>query len=95
MHAAVGPDDAEGAVRRAVGGNGVAQTELLIALADEWGFAVASPRDPERRHHDIRRRKQSLPILILRESASEEDMERIATLYKGEEIGPDRGLVRH
>jgi geranylgeranyl diphosphate synthase type I len=38
---------------------------------------------------DIRRRKQSLPILILRESASEEDLERIATLYNSEEIDPD------
>lgn len=38
---------------------------------------------------DIRRRKQSLPILILRESAREEELERMADLYKQEEIGPD------
>ena len=48
--------------------------------ADETGKDAAD---------DIRRRKQSLPILILREQASEADMERIAALYKSEEIGPD------
>lgn len=48
--------------------------------ADETGKDAAD---------DIRRRKQSLPILILRESASEEDLERIAALYKAEEIGPE------
>lgn len=48
--------------------------------ADETGKDAAD---------DIRRRKQSLPILILRESASEEDMERITELYKGEEIGEE------
>lgn len=38
---------------------------------------------------DIRRRKQSLPILILRQSASEDDLERLAVLYQGDEIDPD------
>lgn len=38
---------------------------------------------------DIRRRKQSLPILILRERANEEDQARITALYNQEEIGPD------
>jgi geranylgeranyl diphosphate synthase type I len=38
---------------------------------------------------DIRRRKQSLPILILRERANEEDRETISALYKQEEVGAD------
>lgn len=38
---------------------------------------------------DIRRRKQSLPILILRERATEEDQEQISALYGQEEIGPE------
>lgn len=48
--------------------------------ADETGKDAAD---------DIRRRKQSIPILILREHASEEDLERLAVLYKGEEIDPE------
>lgn len=38
---------------------------------------------------DIRRRKQSLPILILRERANEEDLERMSALYGQEEISPE------
>ena len=38
---------------------------------------------------DIRRRKQSLPILILRNRASEEDSERLTSLFKQEEINPE------
>lgn len=38
---------------------------------------------------DIRRRKQSLPILILRQQASDEDRETISALYKQEEVGVD------
>lgn len=48
--------------------------------ADETGKDAAD---------DIRRRKQSLPILILRARASEEDRERLAKLYQAEEIAPE------
>jgi geranylgeranyl diphosphate synthase type I len=51
-----------------------------------WSPAQETGKDAA---DDIRRRKQSLPILILREHASEEDLERIADLYKQEEIGPE------
>jgi geranylgeranyl diphosphate synthase type I len=51
-----------------------------------WSPAQETGKDAA---DDIRRRKQSLPILILREQASEEDRQRIADLYKQEEIGPD------
>jgi geranylgeranyl diphosphate synthase type I len=51
-----------------------------------WSPAQETGKDAA---DDIRRRKQSLPILILRESANEEDRERISALYKQEEIGPD------
>lgn len=52
----------------------------IWAPADETGKDAAD---------DIRRRKQSLPILILRQEASTEDLERIEELYKGEEIDAD------
>jgi geranylgeranyl diphosphate synthase, type I len=51
-----------------------------------WSPATETGKDAA---DDIRRRKQSLPILILRESASAEDRKGIATLYQQEEIGPD------
>ena len=45
--------------------------------AEETGKAAAD---------DLRRRKQSLPVLILRAAASEEDAERIETIYRSEEL---------
>jgi geranylgeranyl diphosphate synthase type I len=51
-----------------------------------WSPAQETGKDAA---DDIRRRKQSLPILILRESATPEDLEQIATLYQQEEIGPE------
>ncbi|HWV23147.1 MAG TPA: polyprenyl synthetase family protein [Thermomicrobiales bacterium] len=38
---------------------------------------------------DIRRRKQSLPILMLRERASDDDIARLNALFSQEEIDPD------
>lgn len=38
---------------------------------------------------DIRRRKQSLPILLLRQAATEEERDRLADLYGGSEIDDD------
>jgi geranylgeranyl diphosphate synthase, type I len=38
---------------------------------------------------DIRRRKQSLPILMLRAQANDDDAARLDALYRGDEIGPD------
>lgn len=38
---------------------------------------------------DLRRRKQTLPVLILREKASEEDAERLRELYAQESISED------
>lgn len=51
-----------------------------------WSPAEETGKDAA---DDIRRRKQSLPILILRDRCSEEDRERISSLYGLEEIGPD------
>lgn len=48
--------------------------------ADETGKDAAD---------DIRRRKQSLPILILRERASGEDRDRLVELYQDEEVDPE------
>lgn len=39
---------------------------------------------------DIRRRKQSLPILILRANANEEDLERFLQIYRNEEVQEDQ-----
>jgi len=51
-----------------------------------WSPAEETGKDAA---DDIRRRKQSLPILILRDRCGEEDRERISNLYSLEEIGPD------
>lgn len=51
-----------------------------------WSPATVTGKDAA---DDIRRRKQSLPILILRARASEEDAERLNALFAQDEIGPD------
>lgn len=51
-----------------------------------WSPAAVTGKDAA---DDIRRRKQSLPILILRSRASVEDAERLNVLFAQEEIGPE------
>jgi geranylgeranyl diphosphate synthase type I len=51
-----------------------------------WGQSGATGKDAA---DDIRRRKQSLPILLLRAQATGEERDRLRALYQQEEIGPD------
>lgn len=51
-----------------------------------WSPAEETGKDAA---DDIRRRKQSLPILILRDRASEEDSGQLNTLFAQEEIEPE------
>ena len=51
-----------------------------------WSPAAVTGKDAA---DDIRRRKQSLPILILRARASDEDTKRLNGLFLQEEIGPE------
>lgn len=51
-----------------------------------WSPAEETGKDEA---DDIRRRKQSLPILMLRNRASESDTERLNVLFAQEEINPD------
>jgi geranylgeranyl diphosphate synthase type I len=51
-----------------------------------WGEDAATGKS---RGDDIRRRKQSLPILLLRARASEDDTARLDALYAGDEIDND------
>lgn len=51
-----------------------------------WSPAEETGKDAA---DDLRRRKQSLPVLILRADANEEDAERIRQLYAQEEIAED------
>lgn len=51
-----------------------------------WGAAEATGKDAA---DDIRRRKQSLPILLLREQADEAETAVLDTLYAAEEINAD------
>jgi geranylgeranyl diphosphate synthase type I len=51
-----------------------------------WSPATETGKDAA---DDIRRRKQSIPILILRDRASEEDSARLTNLFKREEINPE------
>lgn len=52
-----------------------------------WAPAEETGKDAA---DDLRRRKQSLPVLILRANASETDAERIRQLYAQEEIGEEQ-----
>ncbi len=51
-----------------------------------WAPADVTGKDAA---DDIRRRKQTLPILILKDRASEEDRERLQELYGAEEVDPE------
>lgn len=51
-----------------------------------WSPAEETGKDAA---DDLRRRKQSLPVLILRAQADEEDSARIQHLYSQEEVGED------
>jgi len=51
-----------------------------------WGSDAVTGKD---REDDIRRRKKSLPILMLFDAASFQERERLAALYRQEEIGPN------
>jgi geranylgeranyl diphosphate synthase type I len=51
-----------------------------------WSSAAETGKDAA---DDIRRRKQSLPILILRDRASAADSEQLTALFKKEEINPE------
>jgi geranylgeranyl diphosphate synthase, type I len=53
-----------------------------------WGADAETGKDQA---DDIRRRKKSLPILLLQEQATPDEAERLATLYGGETID-DRGV---
>jgi geranylgeranyl pyrophosphate synthase len=50
-----------------------------------WGSRDETGKDAA---DDIRRRKQSLPILMLRAQANEDDATRLDALYGGDEINP-------
>jgi geranylgeranyl diphosphate synthase, type I len=58
------------------------QDDLLgtFGAAAETGKAAAD---------DIRRKKQSLPVLLLRQLASSEDRARLMNIYNSAELGPD------
>jgi geranylgeranyl diphosphate synthase type I len=56
---------------------------------DVLGIWGADAETGKTRGDDIRRRKQSLPILLLRARASEEDIARLDVLYSGDEINDD------
>ena len=51
-----------------------------------WGERAETGKDTA---DDIRRRKQSLPILMLRAQATEEDAARLTTLFTADEVTPD------
>lgn len=69
-----------GAFGRAVGIGFQIRDDLLGI----WGERDATGKDAA---DDIRRRKQSLPILLLRAQATEEERVRLRELYQQEEIG--------
>lgn len=50
-----------------------------------WGATAATGKE---RADDIRRRKQSLPILLLRERADSEIREELSAIYRAKAIGP-------
>ena len=54
-----------------------------------WGSSDVTGKD---QGDDIRRRKKSLPVLLLMEQASPEETERLASLYSGETID-DTGVA--
>lgn len=51
-----------------------------------WGEAAETGKDTA---DDIRRRKQSLPVLLLRAAASPEDRETLAQVFGGDRVGED------
>jgi geranylgeranyl diphosphate synthase type I len=51
-----------------------------------WGARSDTGKDEA---DDIRRRKKSLPVLLLHERASEGERERLAAIYRADEIEPE------
>ncbi len=85
--AMVGGAEAEAADRLGAFGQSLGiGFQIQDDLLGIWGTGDITGKDAA---DDIRRRKQSLPILMLRSSASDAERARLDELYRGEEIGAE------